>query len=217
MTGLSPSPRRCVRFSLDKVNKISQPVFDVGIAEQRTVTFAAGLATEGMRPFCALFDLSSAAMTSLFTMSRSRTCRCASPPAGLVGNDGATHAGVYDIAYLSCLPNMVIMCPSGKAELLHMVATAAAHDDGPSAFAIRAARESISTFRKPAKSCRSAAAGWFARHWNALLSLGTRLAPCLTAADELEPEHGPFTVADARFAKPLDTELIDSLATRMRG
>ena len=203
---------------LDKVKtRFPNRVFDVGIAEQHAVTFAAGLATEGMRPFCALYStflqrgydqlVHDVAIQNL-------PVRFAIDRAGLVGNDGATHAGVYDIAYLSCLPNMVIMCPSDEAELLHMVATAAAHDDGPSA--VRYPRgEGVGLDLPEAGEILPIGRGRVVREGSgtALLSLGTRLAPCLTAADELEPEHGPFTVADARFAKPLDTELIDSLAT----
>ena len=203
---------------LDKVKtRFPNRVFDVGIAEQHAVTFAAGLATEGMRPFCALYStflqrgydqlVHDVAIQNL-------PVRFAIDRAGLVGNDGATHAGVYDIAYLSCLPNMVIMCPSDEAELLHMVATAAAYDDGPSA--VRYPRgEGVGLDLPDAGEILPIGRGRVVREGSgtALLSLGTRLAPCLNAADELEPEHGPFTVADARFAKPLDTELIDSLAT----
>ena len=122
---------------LDKIkNRFPSRVFDVGIAEQHAVTFAAGLACEGMKPFCALYStflqrgydqlVHDVAVQNL-------PVRFAIDRAGLVGADGATHAGVYDLAYLSCLPNMVIMCPSDEAELFHMVATAAAYDDGPSA------------------------------------------------------------------------------------
>ena len=203
---------------LDKVKtRFPNRVFDVGIAEQHAVTFAAGLATEGMRPFCALYStflqrgydqlVHDVAIQNL-------PVRFAIDRAGLVGNDGATHAGVYDIAYLSCLPNMVIMCPSDEAELLHMVATAAAYDDGPSA--VRYPRgEGVGLDLPDAGEILPIGRGRVVREGSgtALLSLGTRLAPCLNAADELEPEHGPFTVADARFAKPLDTELIDRLAT----
>ncbi|MEC7494504.1 MAG: 1-deoxy-D-xylulose-5-phosphate synthase, partial [Pseudomonadota bacterium] len=203
---------------LDKVKtRFPNRVFDVGIAEQHAVTFAAGLATEGMRPFCALYStflqrgydqlVHDVAIQNL-------PVRFAIDRAGLVGNDGATHAGVYDIAYLSCLPNMVIMCPSDEAELLHMVATAAAYDDGPSA--VRYPRgEGVGLDLPDAGEILPIGRGRVVREGSgtALLSLGTRLAPCLSAADDLEPEHGPFTVADARFAKPLDTELIDRLAT----
>ena len=202
---------------LDKVKtRFPNRVFDVGIAEQHAVTFAAGLATEGMRPFCALYStflqrgydqlVHDVAIQNL-------PVRFAIDRAGLVGNDGATHAGVYDIAYLSCLPNMVIMCPSDEAELLHMVATAAAYDDGPSA--VRYPRgEGVGLDLPEVGEILPIGRGRVVREGSgtAILSLGTRLAPCLTAADELEPQHGVFTVADARFAKPLDTELIDSLA-----
>ncbi|MEK9935114.1 MAG: transketolase C-terminal domain-containing protein, partial [Rhodobiaceae bacterium] len=203
---------------LDKVKmRFPNRVFDVGIAEQHAVTFAAGLATEGMRPFCALYstflqrgydqivhDVAIQKLPVRFAIDR----------AGVVGNDGATHAGVYDVAYLSCLPNMVIMCPSDEAELLHMVATAAAHDDGPSA--VRYPRgEGVGIDLPDAGEVLPIGRGRIIREGEgtALLSLGTRLADCLTAADELAAAHGDFTIADARFAKPLDTDLIDRLAT----
>ena len=203
---------------LDKVKtRFPNRVFDVGIAEQHAVTFAAGLATEGMRPFCALYstflqrgydqivhDVAIQKLPVRFAIDR----------AGVVGNDGATHAGVYDVAYLSCLPNMVIMCPSDEAELLHMVATAAAHDDGPSA--VRYPRgEGVGIDLPDAGEVLPIGRGRIIREGEgtALLSLGTRLADCLTAADELASAHGDFTIADARFAKPLDTDLIDRLAT----
>jgi 1-deoxy-D-xylulose-5-phosphate synthase len=203
---------------LDKVRtRFPNRVFDVGIAEQHAVTFAAGLATEGMRPFCALYstflqrgydqivhDVAIQKLPVRFAIDR----------AGVVGNDGATHAGVYDVAYLSCLPNMVIMCPSDEAELLHMVATAAAHDDGPSA--VRYPRgEGVGIDLPDAGEVLPIGRGRIIREGEgtALLSLGTRLADCVTAADELAAAHGDFTIADARFAKPLDTDLIDRLAT----
>ena len=203
---------------LDKVKtRFPNRVFDVGIAEQHAVTFAAGLATEGMRPFCTLYstflqrgydqivhDVAIQTLPVRFAIDR----------AGVVGNDGATHAGVYDVAYLSCLPNMVIMCPSDEAELLHMVATAAAHDDGPSA--VRYPRgEGVGVDLPDAGQILPIGRGRIVREGTgtALLSLGTRLADCLTAADDLAAVHGAFTVADARFAKPLDTDLIDRLAT----
>ena len=203
---------------LDKVKtRFPNRVFDVGIAEQHAVTFAAGLATEGMRPFCALYStflqrgydqiVHDVAIQNL-------PVRFAIDRAGVVGNDGATHAGVYDVAYLSCLPNMVIMCPSDEAELLHMVATAAAHDDGPSA--VRYPRgEGVGVDLPDTGEIVPIGRGRILREGagTALLSLGTRLADCLTAADEMSAEHGAFTVADARFAKPLDTDLIDRLAT----
>ena len=203
---------------LDKVKtRFPNRVFDVGIAEQHAVTFAAGLATEGMRPFCALYStflqrgydqiVHDVAIQNL-------PVRFAIDRAGVVGNDGATHAGVYDVAYLSCLPNMVIMCPSDEAELMHMVATAAVHDDGPSA--VRYPRgEGVGVDLPDVGEILPIGRGRIIREGEgtALLSLGTRLADCLTAADELAPTHGDFTIADARFAKPLDTDLIDRLAT----
>ena len=203
---------------LDKIKtRFPNRVFDVGIAEQHAVTFAAGLATEGMRPFCALYStflqrgydqiVHDVAIQNL-------PVRFAIDRAGVVGNDGATHAGVYDVAYLSCLPNFVIMCPSDEAELLHMIATAAAHDDGPSA--VRYPRgEGVGVDMPEVGEVLPIGRGRIIREGEgtALLSLGTRLADCLAAADELAVEHGGFKVADSRFAKPLDTEMIDRLAT----
>ena len=201
---------------LDKVKtRFPGRVFDVGIAEQHAVTFAAGLATEGMKPFCALYStflqrgydqiVHDVAIQNL-------PVRFAIDRAGVVGNDGATHAGVYDVAYLSCLPNMVIMCPSDEAELLHMTATAAAYDEGPSA--LRYPRGEGVGIDLPEKgSVLPIGKGRVIREGagTAILSLGTRLADCLAAADEIEGGEG-FTIADARFAKPLDTELLDRLA-----
>ena len=201
---------------LDKVKtRFDDRVFDVGIAEQHAVTFAAGLASEGMRPFCALYStflqrgydqiVHDVAIQNL-------PVRFAIDRAGVVGNDGATHAGVYDVAYLSCLPNMVIMCPCDEAELLHMVATAAAHDDGPSA--IRYPRgEGVGVELPEVGEKLPIGRGRIIREGagTALLSLGTRLSSCLAAVDSVEDAYGPFTVADARFAKPLDTGLIDWL------
>ena len=202
---------------LDKVKtRFPGRVFDVGIAEQHAVTFAAGLATEGMKPFCALYStflqrgydqiVHDVAIQNL-------PVRFAIDRAGVVGNDGATHAGVYDVAYLSCLPNMVIMCPSDEAELLHMTATAAAYDDGPSA--LRYPRGEGVGIDLPEKgSVLPIGKGRVIREGRgtAILSLGPRLADCLAAADEVEGGDG-FTIADARFAKPLDTELLDKLAS----
>ena len=201
---------------LDKVKtRFPNRVFDVGIAEQHAVTFAAGLATEGMRPFCALYStflqrgydqlVHDVAIQNL-------PVRFAIDRAGLVGNDGATHAGVFDIAYLSCPPNMTIMCPADEAELMHMVATAAAHDDGPSA--VRYPRgEGVGVDLPEAGEVLEIGRGRVIRQGNgtAILSLGTRLA-AVAAADAVADEMGPITVADARFAKPLDTALLDQLA-----
>ena len=202
---------------VDKIRtRFPNRVFDVGIAEQHAVTFAAGLATEGMKPFCALYstflqrgydqlvhDVAIQNLPVRFAIDRS----------GVVGNDGATHAGVYDIAYLSCLPNIVIMCPSDEAELVHMVATAAAHDSGPSA--VRYPRgEGVGVDMPERGDVLPIGRGRVIRQGQgtAILSLGTRLADCLAAAEEVPGGEG-FTIADARFAKPLDTALLDELAT----
>ena len=192
-------------------------VFDVGIAEQHAVTFAAGLASEGMKPFCALYstflqrgydqvvhDVAIQKLPVRFAIDR----------AGLVGADGATHAGVYDVAYLSCLPGMVIMCPADEAELTHMVATAAAYDDGPSA--VRYPRgEGVGCDLPDRGDVLAIGKGRIVRegHGLAILSLGTRLADCLAAANDMTADGASPTVADARFAKPLDTELLDQLAS----
>ena len=202
---------------LDKIKvRFPNRVFDVGIAEQHAVTFAAGLATEGMKPFCALYStflqrgydqlVHDVAIQNL-------PVRFAIDRAGLVGNDGATHAGVFDIAYLSCLPNMVIMCPSDEAELMHMVATSVAHDDGPSA--VRYPRgEGVGVELPEIGDVLKIGRGRIVREGQgtAILSLGTRLADAMRAADQLEDDIGPVTVADARFAKPMDTDLLDRLA-----
>ena len=204
---------------LDKVKaRFPSRVFDVGIAEQHAVTFAAGLACEGMKPFCALYStflqrgydqlVHDVAVQNL-------PVRFAIDRAGLVGADGATHAGVYDLAYLSCLPNMVIMCPSDEAELVHMVATAAAYDDGPSA--LRYPRgEGVGCAMPDVGKALEIGKGRILRTGSdlAILSLGTRAAAALDAADRLGAEGVSVTVADARFAKPLDTDLINQLATQ---
>ena len=202
---------------LDKIkNRFPSRVFDVGIAEQHAVTFAAGLACEGMKPFCALYStflqrgydqlVHDVAVQNL-------PVRFAIDRAGLVGADGATHAGVYDLAYLSCLPNMVIMCPSDEAELFHMVATAAAYDDGPSA--VRYPRgEGVGCTIPDAAEILAIGKGRIVRKGSglAILSLGTRLNASIEAADLLAGNGMSVTIADARFAKPLDTDLIDDLA-----
>jgi 1-deoxy-D-xylulose-5-phosphate synthase len=139
--------------------------------------------------------------------------RFAMDRAGLVGNDGATHAGSFDIAYLSCLPGMVIMAPSDEAELVHMVATAAVIDDRPSA--LRYPRGEGTGIAIPARGeILTLGKGRILREGSsvAILSLGTRLADALRAADELAARGLSTTVADARFAKPLDTELVEQLA-----
>ena len=191
-------------------------IFDVGIAEQHGVTFAAGLACEGLKPFAAIYstflqrgydqvvhDVAIQSLPVRFMMDR----------AGLVGADGATHAGAFDIAYLGCLPGFVLMGPSDEAELVHMVATAASIDDGPSA--VRYPRGEGTGIALPAEGkVLPIGKGRIVREGTAaaILSFGTRLSECLAAADELATLGLSVTVADARFAKPLDEDLVKRLA-----
>jgi len=190
--------------------------FDVGIAEQHAVTFAAGLATEGMKPFAAIYStflqrgydqvVHDVAIQSL-------PVRFAIDRAGFVGADGATHAGSFDLAYLGCLPNFVIMAAADEAELKHMVATAASIDDRPSAF--RYPRGEGTGVQMPeVGEALPIGKGRILREGStvALLSLGTRLGEALKAADQLAALGLSTTVADARFMKPLDTDLIRQLA-----
>jgi 1-deoxy-D-xylulose-5-phosphate synthase len=190
--------------------------FDVGIAEQHAVTFAAGMATEGMKPFCAIYStfLQRAYDQVVHDVAlQSLPVRFALDRAGLVGADGATHAGAFDIAYLGCLPNMVLMAAADELELMHMVATAAAIDDRPSAF--RYPRGEGRGLALPARGTPlEIGRGRVLRQGlgTAILSYGTRLAECLAAAEDLATLGILCTVADARFAKPLDTALIERLA-----
>jgi 1-deoxy-D-xylulose-5-phosphate synthase len=193
-----------------------QRSFDVGIAEQHAVTFAAGLATEGMKPFAAIYstflqrgydqvvhDVAIQKLPVRFALDR----------AGLVGADGATHAGTFDLAYLGCLPGFVIMSPSDEAELVHMVATQVAIDDAPSA--VRYPRgDGIGVEMPEAGVALPIGKGRILREGTsvAILSLGTRLQESLKAAAELERFGLSTTVADARFMKPLDLDLITQLA-----
>jgi 1-deoxy-D-xylulose-5-phosphate synthase len=190
--------------------------FDVGIAEQHAVTFAAGLAAEGFKPFCAIYStflqrgydqvVHDVALQSL-------PVRFAIDRAGLVGSDGATHAGAFDNAYLGCLPNMVIMAASDEAELVNMVATQVAINDRPSA--VRYPRGEGRGVEMPEVGTPlEIGKGRIVRQGNkiALLSFGTRLAECEKAADELATLGLSTTVADARFLKPLDVELVLKLA-----
>jgi 1-deoxy-D-xylulose-5-phosphate synthase len=192
--------------------------FDVGIAEQHAVTFAAGLATEGYKPFCTIYstflqrgydqlvhDVAIQNLPVRFAMDR----------AGLVGADGATHAGSFDLAYLCCLPNMVVMSPADEAELVHMVATAVAHDSGPIAF--RYPRGEGVGIDMPEKGeVLEIGKGRIVREGAnvAILSLGTRLAEALSAAETLAQRGISTTVADARFAKPIDVDLVRRLARK---
>jgi 1-deoxy-D-xylulose-5-phosphate synthase len=190
--------------------------FDVGIAEQHAVTFAAGLATEGYKPFCAIYStfLQRAYDQVVHDVAIQRLpVRFALDRAGLVGADGATHAGSFDVAYLGCLPGMVIMAAADEAELMHMVATAAAIDDGPSA--VRYPRGDGVGVEMPVRgSVLPIGKGRILREGTAvaLLSLGTRLHECLKAAEELASRGLSATVADARFAKPLDEDMVRRLA-----
>ncbi|MBQ0823184.1 1-deoxy-D-xylulose-5-phosphate synthase [Microvirga terrae] len=190
--------------------------FDVGIAEQHAVTFAAGMATEGYKPFCAIYStfLQRAYDQVVHDVAiQNLPVRFALDRAGLVGADGPTHAGSFDVAYLGCLPNMVVMAAADEAELVHMVATAAAHDSGPIAF--RYPRGEGVGVDMPEKGIPLAIGkGRIVKEGSriALLSLGTRLSEALKAAEELEARGLSTTVADARFAKPLDEEMILRLA-----
>ena len=190
--------------------------FDVGIAEQHAVTFAAGLATEGLKPFCALYStfLQRAYDQVVHDVAIQKLpVRFAIDRAGFVGADGATHAGSFDIAYLGCLPDMVVMAAADEAELKHMVATAALIDDRPSAF--RYPRGEGVGVEMPAEGHPlEIGKGRILREGStvAILSLGTRLKDALKAAEQLAAFGLSTTVADARFAKPLDTDLIARLA-----
>jgi 1-deoxy-D-xylulose-5-phosphate synthase len=190
--------------------------FDVGIAEQHAVTFAAGLATEGMKPFAAIYstflqrgydqvvhDVAIQKLPVRFAIDR----------AGFVGADGPTHAGTFDIAYLGCLPDFVVMAAGDEAELVHMVATAAAIDDRPSAFRYPRG-EGLGVPMPEEGKVLPIGKGRVLRDGTqiALLSFGARLGECLKAADELAAHGLSATVADARFAKPLDVNLVLRLA-----
>ncbi|WP_146893122.1 1-deoxy-D-xylulose-5-phosphate synthase, partial [Acetobacter oeni] len=210
---------------LDKFAKqFPDRFFDVGIAEQHAVTFAAGMATEGLRPFCAIYStFLQRAYDQIVhdVVLQGLPVRFAIDRAGLVGADGATHAGAFDLAYLGCLPGMTIMAPSDELELLNMTATAAGFDEGP--IALRYPRGNGLGLELPASgSVIEIGKGRIVREMGAqsgrekggiaILSLGPRLAEALKAADQLTARGLPPTVADARFAKPLDTALIDQLA-----
>jgi 1-deoxy-D-xylulose-5-phosphate synthase len=190
--------------------------FDVGIAEQHAVTFAAGLATEGLKPFAAIYStflqrgydqvVHDVAIQSL-------PVRFAIDRAGLVGADGQTHAGTFDTAYLGCLPGFVLMAAADEAELVNMVATAAAIDDRPSAFRYPRG-EGFGVALPPVPTPLEIGKGRVLREGTkvALLSYGCRLQECLLAANDLAARGLPTTVADARFAKPLDEDLVRRLA-----
>jgi 1-deoxy-D-xylulose-5-phosphate synthase len=190
--------------------------FDVGIAEQHGVTFAAGLATEGLKPFATIYStfLQRAYDQVVHDVAIQRLpVRFAMDRAGLVGADGPTHAGAFDVAYLGCLPGFIIMAAADEAELVHMVATAAAIDDRPSA--LRYPRGEGLGVPMPAEGRPlEIGKGRVLREGTkvALFSFGARLGECLRAADELAAHGLSTTVADARFAKPLDIDLLLRLA-----
>jgi len=196
--------------------KFPARTFDVGIAEQHAVTFGAGMATEGFKPFVAIYStfLQRAYDQVVHDVALQKLpVRFAIDRAGLVGADGATHAGAYDVAFLTCLPDIVVMAAADEAELVHMVATAAALDDIPSAF--RFPRGEGMGVALPAEGKPlEIGKGRVLREGNsvALLSFGARLKECLKAADDLAAQGISVTVADARFAKPLDHDLVLRLA-----
>jgi 1-deoxy-D-xylulose-5-phosphate synthase len=203
--------------SLDMFGKrFPKRTFDVGIAEQHAVTFAAGMATEGLKPFCAIYStfLQRAYDQVVHDVAlQSLPVRFAMDRAGLVGADGATHAGSFDIAYLGCLPGMVLMAAADELELMHMVATAAQIDDRPCGF--RYPRGEGLGLALPTRGTPlEIGKGRIVREGSAvaILSYGARLPECLKAADELGARGLSTTVADARFAKPLDAALVERLA-----
>ncbi|MGI9401129.1 MAG: 1-deoxy-D-xylulose-5-phosphate synthase [Rhizobiaceae bacterium] len=202
---------------IDLFNEVfPERTFDVGIAEQHAVTFAGGLATEGLKPFCAIYstflqraydqvvhDIAIQGLPVRFPIDR----------AGFVGADGPTHAGAFDTTYLATLPGMVVMAASDEAELRHMVHTAALYDEGPIAFRYprgEGVGVELPEFGQPLEIGK----GRIIKEGTkiALLSFGTRLQECMLAGEELESLGLSTTIADARFAKPLDTELITRLA-----
>jgi 1-deoxy-D-xylulose-5-phosphate synthase len=187
-------------------------MFDVGIAEQHAVTFAAGMASEGYKPFCAIYStfLQRAYDQVVHDVAiQNLPVRFALDRAGLVGADGATHAGSFDLAYLCCLPNFVVMAPSDEAELKHMVATAAAHDAGPIAFRYPRG-EGVGVDLPERGQVLEIGKGRVLREGKdvAILSLGGRLQSALSAAEHLQGRGYSCTVADARFAKPIDEALV---------
>jgi len=212
ITAAMPSGTGLDRFA----KRFPERCFDVGIAEQHAVTFAAGLATEGIKPFCAIYStfLQRAYDQVVHDVAiQSLPVRFAIDRAGLVGADGATHAGSFDMVYLGCLPGMVLMAPADEAELVHMVATAAAIGDRPSA--VRYPRGEGRGVALPEQGeVLPLGRGRVLREGNAvaILSLGSRLTDALKAADELAARGLPATVADARFSKPIDEGLVEQLA-----
>ncbi|MFZ4761897.1 MAG: 1-deoxy-D-xylulose-5-phosphate synthase [Alphaproteobacteria bacterium] len=196
--------------------------FDVGIAEQHAVTFAAGLACEGMKPFVAIYStfLQRAYDQIVHDVAiQHLPVRFAIDRAGLVGADGATHAGSFDIAYLACIPNMVLMAAANEAELQQMVATAVAYDEGPIAFRFPRGEGMGITLVNGTTEPLTIGRGKIVQegHDVAIISYGSRLQQCLLATEILKNEHHiQPTLVDARFAKPLDTALLSQLAKHHR-
>ena len=206
---------------IDKFQKAHpRKSFDVGIAEQHAVTFAAGLATEGLKPFVAIYstflqrgydqlvhDVAIQNLPVRFVIDR----------AGLVGADGATHGGVFDLAFLSCLPNMMIMCPSDEAELVHMMETAAHYEDGPSALRFPRGEGQGVSLPDEARAL-AIGKGRIVQDGSdvAILSLGTILDEAQKAATQLSAKGVSVTLADARFAKPFDKDMIAKLVQNHR-
>jgi len=212
VTAAMPSGTGLDKFALAHPSRC----FDVGIAEQHAVTFAAGLASEGYKPFCALYstflqrgydqvvhDVAIQGLPVRFPIDR----------AGFVGADGPTHAGAFDTTYLATLPGFVVMAAADEAELKHMVRTAAAYDDGPISFRYPRG-EGVGVDMPERGQILEIGKGRVMKQGSkvALLSFGTRLADCLLAAEDLDAAGLSTTVADARFAKPLDRDLIRQLA-----
>jgi 1-deoxy-D-xylulose-5-phosphate synthase len=213
ITAAMPSGTGLDRFAA----RFPERFFDVGIAEQHAVTFAAGLAAEGFRPFAAIYStfLQRAYDQVVHDVAiQNLPVRFAIDRAGLVGADGATHAGSFDIAYLATLPNMVVMAAADEAELVHMVHTAALHDSGPIAFRYpRGEGVGVALPDQPQRLAIGRGRVLREGRTVAILSLGTRLHEALAAADELDSRGLSTTVADMRFAKPLDEALIRRLST----
>ena len=202
---------------LDKFGEVfPDRVFDVGIAEQHAVTFCAGLATEGLKPFCAIYStfLQRAYDQVIHDVALQKLpVRFAIDRAGYVGADGPTHAGNYDTAYLGAIPNMVLMAAGDEADLKHMVATAAAYDEGP--IALRYPRgEGMGVELPDRGELLEIGRGRILKQGTsiAILSYGARLGQCLAAAEQLSTLGLSTTVADARFAKPIDKDLLIQMA-----
>ena len=212
ITAAMPSGTGIDKFA----EKFPERTFDVGIAEQHAVTFAAGLATQGFKPFAAIYSTFLQRAYDQIVHDVAIQClpvRFAIDRAGLVGSDGPTHAGSYDITYLATLPNFVVMAAADESELMHMIATAARINDRPSA--VRYPRgEGVGVDLPEHGAPLTIGKGRIVREGSriAILSYGARLYECLRAADDLTRQGLPTTVADARFAKPLDTELLKLLA-----